>query len=282
MLLITGATGNVGRALVSHLDAAGVTFRVLVRDTRRAAALPARVKRVVADLGEPATLKSAFDGVTGLFLLVPGTGLDHATHALAAAQAAGARHIVLLSSFNALGDPIPPMGRWHHAREELIRTSGIPFTFLRPSGYMTNALDWLPTIRQQGFVLDPTGPGRHAPIDPADIAAVAARVLTDNDHYGTEYVLTGSQALTVAEMVDILAHAIGRHLEARQTATPAEAVRFRYPNGAPQQLADAIIESLTHARADTVGLRTDTVEQLLGRKPTTFADWCARNASTFQ
>jgi uncharacterized protein YbjT (DUF2867 family) len=192
------------------------------------------------------------------------------------------RRIVLLSSFNAFGDPIPAMGRWHHEREQMIRASGIPFTFLRPGGYMTNALDWLPTIRQAGFVLDPTGPGRHAPIDPADIAAVVALALTENGHDGKAYVLTGSEVFTVAEQVAILAEAIGRKLEVRPIATPAEAVRFRYPNGAPPALADAIVEAFTHARADTVGLRTDTVEQLLSRKPLTFAHWCARNTDAFR
>jgi uncharacterized protein YbjT (DUF2867 family) len=282
MLLITGATGNVGRELARELDTAGAAFRVLVRDPDRARTLPERAERVVGDLDEPATLPPAFDGVTRLFLLVPGIGLDHTAHALAAAEAAGVRRIVLLSSFNVLGDPVPAMGRWHHEREEMIRASGLPFVFLRPGGYMTNAFDWLPTIRQGGFVLDPTGPGRHAPIDPADIAAVAARALTESGHDGKEYVLTGSEVFTVAEQVAILATAIGRELEVRQIATPAEAVRFRYPNGAPPALADAIVEALTHARADTAGFRTDTVEPLLGRKPRTFADWCMRNADAFR
>jgi uncharacterized protein YbjT (DUF2867 family) len=282
MLLITGATGNVGRELARELDAAGATFRVLVRDPARAAALPERAERVVADLAEPGTLQAAFEGVTGLFLLVPGVGLDHTAHALAAAEAAGVRHIVLLSSFNVLGDPIPAMGRWHHEREQLIRASGIPATMLRPGGYMTNALGWLPTIREGGFVLDPTGPGRYAPIDPADIAAVAARTLTENDHQDEEYVLTGDEVFTVAEQVDILARAIGRDIAIREIATPAEAVRSRYPDGAPPVLADAIVEALSHARADTVGFRTDTVEQLLGRRPGSFANWCARNANRFR
>jgi uncharacterized protein YbjT (DUF2867 family) len=282
MLLITGATGNVGRELARELDAAGAALRVLVRDAGRAEVLPERVERVVGDLGDPATLRSALDGVAKLFLLVPGVGLEHTEQALLAAKDAGVRHIVLLSSFNVLGDPIPAMGRWHHEREELIRASGIAFTFLRPGGYMTNALDWLPTIRDGGYVLDPTGPGRHAPIDPADIAAVAARVLTGNDHDGKAYVLTGREAFTVAEQVDILAQAIGRDLEVRPIATPADVVRFRYPDGAPPPLADAIVEALTQARSDPVGLRTDTVERLLGRPPARFADWCTRNADAFR
>jgi uncharacterized protein YbjT (DUF2867 family) len=142
-------------------------------------------------------------------------------------------HIAHLSSFNVLGDPMPAMGRWHHEREAIIRASGISVTFLRPGGFMTNALDWAPTIREAGYVLDPIGSGRYAPIDPADIAAVAALALTEDGHQGKEYVLTGDEAFTVAEQVRILAEAIGRDIEVRQTATPAEAVRSRFPAGAP-------------------------------------------------
>jgi uncharacterized protein YbjT (DUF2867 family) len=125
------------------------------------------------------------------------------------------------------------------------------------------------------------GPGRAAPIDPADIAAVAALVLTEDGHQGAQYALTGDEALTVTEQVRILAAAIGRDIEVREVSTPAVAVRFRYPDGAPQALADALIEGLTLMRADTAGFRTDTVKRLLGRRPRSFADWCARNASAF-
>jgi uncharacterized protein YbjT (DUF2867 family) len=280
MLLVTGATGHVGRALVHELDQADVAFRVLIRDPA-SGGLPERAERVVGDLASPATLTPAFDGVHTLFLLVPGIGTDHTTHVLAAARAAGVRHVVYLSSYAVLGDPMPAMGRWHHEREQLIRASGIPATFLRPCGFMTNALDWRPTLNAGGYVLDPVGPGRAAPIDPADIAAVAALALTQDGHQGKEYVLTGDEVFTVAEQVQILATAIGREIEVRDVATPRDAVRFRYPDGAPPALAAALVEGLRLMRADTVGLRTDTVWRLLGRKPRTFADWCARNAATF-
>jgi uncharacterized protein YbjT (DUF2867 family) len=173
------------------------------------------------------------------------------------------------------------MGRWHHQREQLIRGSGIPATFLRPTGFMTNAFDWLPTLRAGGYVLDPVGPGRAALIDPADIAAVAALALTEDGHEGAEYLLSGGEAHTVAEQVEILAKATGRDIEVRPVTEPAEAVRFRYPHGAPQALADALIEGLTLMRAETAGVRSDTVRRLLGREPGTFADWCARNAPAF-
>ncbi|MET8162235.1 NAD(P)H-binding protein [Sphaerisporangium sp. NPDC005289] len=282
MILITGATGNVGRELVRGLEETGAPLRILIRDPVRAAALPGRAERVVGDLSDPATLPPAFAGADRLFLLTPGIGLDHTRHAVAAAQAAGVRHIVHLSSFNVLGDPMPAMGRWHHEREQVIRASGIPATFLRPGGFMTNALEWLPTIREAGYVLDPIGPGRYAPIDPADIAAVAALALTGEGHQGREYVLTGEELFTVTQQVEILAAAAGRDLEVRTVTTAEQAVASRFPGGAPPALAEAIAEGFHLMRADTAGFRTDTVERLLRRRPRTFADWCARNAGAFR
>jgi uncharacterized protein YbjT (DUF2867 family) len=282
VILVIGATGNVGRELTRDLAVAGRPFRVLVRDPARAKDVPDGAERVRADLGQPATLGPAFDGIDGVFLVVPGIGLEHTEHAVAAAQAAGVSRIILISSVNVLGDPMPAMGRWHHEREELVRASGIPATILRPGGFMTNTLEWAATIRQGAYVLDPTGPGRFAPIDPADIAAVAALALSQDRHEGHAYVLTGDEVFTIAEQVAVIAATIARDIEIRETATPAEAVRARYPNGAPPALADAILEGFTLMRADTVGLRTDTVERLLGRKPGTFADWCLRNAAAFK
>jgi uncharacterized protein YbjT (DUF2867 family) len=281
MLLVTGATGHIGRELVCELDARGADFRILVRDPARAAGLPERAERVVGDLGMPASLAPAFDHVDRLYLLVPGISLDHTANAITAAQAAGVRHVVYQSSYAAIGDPVPAMGRWHREREQLIRASGIPATFLRATGFMTNAFDWLPTLREGGYVLDPAGPGQAALIDPADIAAIAAVTLTQGGHEGKEYLLSGGEAFTVAEQVQILAKAIGRDIEVRTAATPAEAVRARYPDGAPQALADALLEGFALMRADTVGVRSDTVRRLLGREPRTFADWCARNARAF-
>ena len=134
-------------------------------------------------------------------------------------------------------------------------------------------------------MFDATGPGRYAPIDPRDIAAVAALALTDNGHPGgenAEYVLTGAQTFTVAEQVAVLAEALGREIAVRSAATPEEALRSRYPHGAPPALASALLEGLTVMRADTVGLRTDTAETLLGRPSGTFADWCGRHADAFR
>ncbi|NUP50151.1 MAG: NAD(P)H-binding protein [Catenulispora sp.] len=281
MLLITGATGNTGRELVHELDVRQADFRVLVRDPARAAALPSRAHRVIADLEEPTTLRAAFDGVEKLFLLTQGTGMAQAENAIAAARNAGVKHIVHLSSFHAGFDPVPAMGRWHRDREDAIRASGIPATFLRCGGFMTNALDWARSIREDGYVFDATGPGKVAPIAAADIAAVAARALTEDGHTDQIYTLTGSQAFTTAEMVDILAAALGRDIRVRTAATPEEAVKARFPQGAPPALATALIETVQVARADTIGFRTDTVARLLGREPMTFRQWCDQNTVAF-
>jgi uncharacterized protein YbjT (DUF2867 family) len=174
------------------------------------------------------------------------------------------------------------MGRWHHEREQIIQRAGVPATFLRPTGFMTNTFDWLPTLTAGDYVLDPIGPGRAAPIDPADIAAVAATVLTEEGHENKDYTLTGPEAFTVTEQVAILSDAIGRDLEVRPIETTEDAVRFRYPEGAPPELAAALIEGLNLMRADTVGLRTDAVRRLTGRDPGTFAAWCRENAGAFK
>ncbi|MFI5612399.1 NAD(P)H-binding protein [Amycolatopsis sp. NPDC051903] len=280
MLLITGATGNIGRALVSELSTRGAKVRALSRDAARVAALPGQVERAVGDLAEPSTLPPVFDGVERVFLLTPGLGTDNVANAVAAARAAGVRQVVLLSSNNVLGDPMPLMGRWHHEREELVRASGVPWTILRPGGFMSNALEWRESVRA-GVVLDPVGPGRFAPIDTADIAAVAAVILTSGGHEGAAYELTGAELMTVADQVGILAAALGRELVVRAAQSPEEVVRSRFAHGAPPVLAAALVEGFERMRADVVGRRTETVERLLGRAPRTFADWCARHAGAF-
>ncbi|GLZ76904.1 nucleotide-diphosphate-sugar epimerase [Actinorhabdospora filicis] len=281
MLLVTGATAQVGGAVAAELDALGADFAVLVRDPARATALPASARRITGDLDDVESLRKAFAGVSALFLVVPGTGLDHTANAVAAAKDAGVGRIVLLSSLLADGEPVPAMGRWHRAREEMITASGIPATFLRPGGFMSNALEWAGTLREGGYVLDPMGPGRYAPIDPADIAAVAAAVLTGEGHERATYALTGDERVTIAEQAAVLAAELGREIEVRTAASPEDAVRARFPHGAPPELAAALVESFTAARSNTEGFASDDVRRLLGRPAGTFADWCRRNAHLF-
>ncbi|MFJ4657872.1 NAD(P)H-binding protein [Nocardia sp. NPDC088792] len=282
MLLLTGSTGNIGRELTRALIASGTEFRVLVRDPARATALPAHIERRVGDLEDPDAVARALDGVTALFLLVPGTGVDHTRHAVKAAQEAGLRRIVLLSSAYAVGDPVPAMGRWHHAREELLAESGVPHTILRPGALMSNVLEWAPAVRAGLPLMDPTGPGRAFPVDPADIAAVAAQALTTTSSESAGYTLTGAESFTFAGQVAALGRELGRDIAIRTAATPEEAISARFPNGAPPALAAAILESFIALRSDTEGLHTDTVATLLGRPPRTFAEWCDAHRAAFE
>jgi len=282
MILVTGATGHVGSELVRQLIERGEEVRALVRDPSKANKLPAAADVAVGDLEDLPSLLKAYQGADRIFLLVPGIDHKAAETALLAAKETGIGRIVYLSSYAVARTPLPPMGRWHQEREELIRASGIPATFLRPGGFMTNTFDWMQTLREGGYVLDPIGPGRAALIDPADIAAVAAMALTEDGHAGKAYTLTGNEALTVAEQVAIISAVIGREIAVRDIASPEEAVKFRYPNGAPPSLTAAIVEGLKSMRSDTQGLRTTTVQELLGRPPRSFREWCEINAGAFR
>ncbi|AYF75553.1 NAD-dependent epimerase/dehydratase family protein [Nocardia yunnanensis] len=280
-LLLTGATGNIGRELTRILDADGIQFRALVRTPERADTLPAHADPITGDLDDPGALERAMDGVAALFLLVPGIGSEHTRSALKAAENAGVGRIVLISSAHVLVDPLPAMGSWHHERETMVRAGGIPFTILRPGGYMSNALEWIPNLRAGEPILDPSGPGRYAPIDPADIAAVAAHCLTEPGHESRHHHLTGPDLLTLGEQVAIFARILHRDIRIRETVTPGEAVAARFPNGAPPRLAAAIQEGFALMRADTVGVRTDTVAELLGRPARTFTEWCEAHRAAF-
>jgi uncharacterized protein YbjT (DUF2867 family) len=279
MILVTGATGHVGSAVAEKLASEGIAHRLMVRRPPDAG-ISDLADVAVADWEAPETVKRAFEGIDTVFLMVPGIGIDHARQAVRLAAAAQAR-IVLLSSYNVLGDPTPAMGRWHEARERLVIDADVPFTILRPSGFMTNAFEWVPTLRTDGYVLDPVGPGRLALIDPVDVAAVATLALTEDGHASERYTLTGDEALTVSEQVARLSKAIGREIGIRAVDSPEDAVRFRYPHGAPPALSAALVEGLTSMRADTVGLRTDTISRLLGQRPRTFGEWCQLHAETF-
>ena len=232
MLLVTGATGNVGREASPRTRRRGRTVPcpgARSRQGRRAA------RRSGARPRRPRPPRHAGARVRGRRRAVPARARHRRRshrHAIAAAKAAGVRRIVHLSSYAVIGDPIPAMGRWHHEREQVIRASRIPATFLRPGGFMTNAFDWLPTIREDGYVLNPAGLGRYAPIDPADIAAVAAVALTGDGHQGREYLLTGDETFTVAEQVAILSAATGLDLEVRGRPPPTRPSAPAFPWGA--------------------------------------------------
>lgn len=207
-------------------------------------------------------------------------GLNLTRNAVAAARDAGVQRIVNLSSIGAGLDPMPIMGRSFVEREAMIHESGIAWTFLRPSTFMSNALWWLPSLKVEGVVRDPVGPGRSASIDPEDIAAVAAVALTQEGHGGQIYTLTGSELQTVAEQVEILAGVLGREITYIET-TPEEAAKEALARGTDKAMVEEIRDLNEVLRANGAAVITDDVERVTGQPPARFERWCQHNAAAF-
>lgn len=213
MILITGATGNVGRAVVDLLSASGAGVRALTRDPSRST-LPPGVEAVQGDLADLASLSDAFSGVNAMVLLLPprtdpGPIVD-------LARDSGVRYIIMLGSLTAQTHPNSPVGRGTLRGEQILRDGGPGWTALRAWEFASNTLAWAPSIRKNGMV-EVLHAGQPSPvIDPADIASVAATILSQTDsgkHDGRIYPLTGPQNLTVADKVRMLGIALGRTLK---------------------------------------------------------------------
>ena len=181
MILVTGATGNAGAAVVRALANSGERVRALVRDADRAT-LPAGVEVAVGDLNEPSTLTPHLERVTAAFLLSGYEGLEET---LANMRRAGVERVVLLSSSAApAGDLTNAVARYHILSERAVRQSGLEWTFLQPNTFMTNTFQWLPQLRQGDVIRAPFADVRVATIDPDDIGAVAAVALTSGANDG--------------------------------------------------------------------------------------------------
>jgi (4-alkanoyl-5-oxo-2,5-dihydrofuran-3-yl)methyl phosphate reductase len=281
MILVTGATGTVGRQLVAELVAGGVGVRALSR-TPEQAGLPARVEVVAGDLGRPETLGAALEGVERVFLLSGGPeGPSHDTNLIGAAKQAGVAHVVTLSVLGAGHGADDPITRWHLAGERAVAGSGMAWTVLRPGAFISNALMWAPTIKTQDAIYAPFAQAKTAAIDPADIAAVAARALTEPGHENKTYPLTGPELLSAADQVETLGAALGRPL--RLVDVPPEAAKAAMvESGMPAELADAVIASMAQAGTDHAMAVLPTVEKVTGRPARSFAEWTAAHLENFR
>ena len=281
MILVTGATGDVGGEVVRQIVAAGQKVRAFARDPAKAARLVPGVEVARGDLQQPETFAAALDGVTKLFLMAGAQELPAiAEHAVPAAKRAGVQHVVLLSSSTTLMEPRVTIGKWHLAAEELIEASGLAWTMVRPGNFASNALRWAPMIKAQGAVFAPAGGGKTAPIDPYDIASVAAKALTTPGHEGHKYALTGDEVLSAADQVAIIGAALGKTL--RFVEVPAEGARMgMLKSGMDEAMADALLELMTSGRSGGEAHRTSTVRDVTGVAPRTFEAWVRAHLSAF-
>jgi uncharacterized protein YbjT (DUF2867 family) len=274
MLLVSGATGNVGGELVRVLAAAGQPVRALARGAAPAG-LPAGVEAATGDLDRPESLAGALRGVSGVFLL---PGYADMPGLLEVIQQAGVERVVLLSGSSADGDPGNAITAYMAASEAAVRGSGLPATILRPSGFMSNTLQWAPQLASGDVVRAPFASVAVAMIDPRDIAAVAALALTGRDHEGRTYRITGPHALRPTGRVRILATVLGREL--RFEAQPDDEARREMEAAMPRKYVDAFFNFNVEGALDQ-SVVLPTVGQLTGRPPGTFEQWARAHADAF-
>jgi uncharacterized protein YbjT (DUF2867 family) len=274
MILVTGATGNVGREVVQQLQQAGRHVRVLTRSPEKVS-FPEDVEIAAGDLTAPETLKTALDGVQKVFLLrVPGSDSFPTL-----AKQSGVEEIVFLSS-GAIDSPTEnAIGRNHLHTEELIRQSGVKWTFLRPGSFMSNTLQWAGSIRAEGVVRAPFGDVGNAPIDPRDIAAVSATALVSSGHDGKVYTLTGPEVLTPVDQVQILGSVLGRDL--RFENIPESVAEENMKRFTPPEIVESIF-SLIRDNKNHADSPTTTVEDVTGRPAHTFRQWVSDYAELFR
>ncbi|MET0792946.1 MAG: SDR family oxidoreductase [Polyangiaceae bacterium] len=288
-ILVTGATGNIGGKVANRLIERGLTPTLFTRDLRRGTDLfGGRASLSEGDLGDASALRRVFEGIDALFLVSTGADLARRDQLVAqVARTSGVRRIVKLSSLDAASSEAHEqsdgvrMGAWHSAGEVAIRESGLRWCFLRPTGFMSNALAWTFSIKQEGMVKAPTGDGRIAMVHPDDIADVAVKALLEPELEGKVLELTGPEALSYAEMISILAKASQRSIDF-SPITDEEAHARMLRVGMDPPVATALVALWRDVRLGRSGLVTSTVEGVLGRPPRSFRDWARENASAFQ
>jgi uncharacterized protein YbjT (DUF2867 family) len=279
MILVTGATGTIGREVVRLLAADGRQVRAMARTP---APVPDGVEVVRGDFGDAGSLAAAAKGVTAVFLLTaPGPWVaEHDAAMLAAARTAGVRTVVKLSAIGTGETPEARVGDWHLPGEQAVRSSGLAWTVLRPSSFASNALQWAAAIRAGAPIPNPTGTGVQGVVDPRDVAAVAARALTTPDHDGHVYTLTGPELLSVPDMADQLGHALARTVGT--VDLPLEVYRDQLGAAGmdPAFVETAVSGARLVARGGNARL-TDDVERVLRRPARTFAAWARDHRAAF-
>lgn len=271
-ILVTGATGSVGRLVVDELLSAGASVRALTVDPARAS-LPAEAEVVVGSLARPSTLP--LDGVSAVYLAPMARTVRRFCEL---ASEAGISRVVALSGSSVGDGHEGSSGNEYGAVEAAVREAGFAWTFLRPGVFMNNTLDWADMVRA-GEVAVAYGDATQTPIDLGDIAAVAARVLLSDGHVGATYVLSGPEAISLRGQVATLGSVLGKEIRFRELTRDeqrAQWVGYGVPEQAVDWLLDGFEETLRHPQVPT-----GVVEELLGRKGTTYASWVEANREVF-
>ncbi|PNG18682.1 NmrA family NAD(P)-binding protein [Streptomyces cahuitamycinicus] len=271
-ILVTGATGTVGRQVVAELLDRGHKVRALTREATRAS-FPAGVEVVEGDLTEPDGLAPALEGVTGLHLITFGgaafSPLETGPRLLELARSAGVRRVTVLHG----GGPTP--------LEDAVRADdGVDGTVLMPVEFMANALEWADGIVAAGEVREPFVDRLSSMVHEGDIGAVAAVALTQEGHGGQEYVITGPEVLTVGDKVKTIAAAVGREITLVELTQQQALAQWRAA-GLPEDVVGFLLEA--YGNTPEVGRTVSgAVEKVTGRPARSFAQWAAEHADAFR
>ncbi|GAA4907958.1 NAD(P)H-binding protein [Streptomyces coeruleoprunus] len=272
MILVAGATGNVGGEVVRALARAGEPVRALVR---KPTDVPA--EQAVGDLDDPDSLAPALDGVRGVFLL---PGYRDMPGLLARMRRSGVERVVLLSSLATVAtDTDNVLSRYMIGSEAAVRESGLAWTFLRPNAFMSNALRWLPQLREGDLVRDSFGAVPVASVDPYDIAAVAVRALLDPGHEERVHPLSGPEPLLPAQRLATLAEVLGRDLRFHALSDD-EGRAAMAASGVPEPYIRAFFGFYGDGTLDESQVYP-TVEEVTGTPPRTFHQWATAHRTAF-
>ncbi|MFJ1797123.1 NAD(P)H-binding protein [Kitasatospora griseola] len=277
MILVTGATGNIGSALLRELQACGAgPIRGLTRDAARAA-FPEGVEVVEGDFAETASLEPALEGVRSLFLV---SRLGSDADILGAARQAGVEHVVLVSSITVQTHPHLSPAAENLAVERLLQDSGMAWTILRPTQFASNALMWAASIREKETVRMPYADIGLPTIHPADIASVTRVALTEPGHRGRTYALTGPERVTARQQVGSIAAALGQEVPFAEIGREEAHARMATVFGA--EAADAVLDVMGGDVNEALQQVRDTVAQVTGSPARPFRQWASENATAFR
>jgi uncharacterized protein YbjT (DUF2867 family) len=280
LTLVTGAAGNVASRLVRRLAQKNIPVRAFVRPSD-AKPQGAGVEVFEGDLADRERVRSAMKGVSKVYLLAAGLDLVALESNVIDAAAAEKVALIVKHSVQGANYEAAQIPRNHRAGEKKIEASGLPFTFLRPGSFSSNALGWIGMLKGGDNVYGPYGEVALPVIDPEDIAAVAEKVLTESGHTGKAYELTGPEALTTAQQVAILGKVIGRKLAYVNVPDDA-AKKGMVDMGMPPAYADSMIDLVKMLRGLGRIAPTGDVEKVLGRAPNSFASFIEANAPAFK
>ena len=273
MVLVTGATGNAGGAVVRAVVEQGQPVKGLVRPGSDPSRLASGAQRAEGDLNQPESVAPHLTDVDAVFLL---SGYEGLADTLAHMSDAGVKRVVLLSSSAApSGDTSNAVARYHIESEQTVRESGLDWTFLQPNSFMTNTLQWVPQLQAGDVITAPFADVAVATIDPDDIGRVAAAALTqDSRHAGQAYRLSGPDSLTPGDRVAILARVLERDL--RVQAQSDDEARAEMSESMPEPYVNAFMSFFAEGKLDESEV-LPTVEQVTGRPPATFEEWARRH-----